>query len=312
MAFVKASSGIAGSRTVGFTVVDDGGAASTTANETVSVAAAGAGGAPDQPTAPAQTLSQQQSYATQGNNLLRAGPNDGADPTSPLYSSVQQVKAIAPQLDAGRLSSPDAQSALRHLVDGTTSVAEISYAFFTGRTPSQAGLNYLVHSTANPTDLNDAYYAGFGTENRYINFAAILATGPRGRGVVPGELRVAVARRRHRQGVPGRVRLRGRRRQGLRHPRRARLRRPGRDGDAGAVLRRHHRRLGRGAEGGRDRLPPADSVKEAFGAYQQADLHFLADLAHGAATFNVDLLAAYGTAPTLVGQPTPDQTLTGG
>ena len=56
----------------------------------------------------------------------------------------------------------------------------------------------------------------------------------------------------------------------------------------------------------------SDSVKEGFGTYQQADLHFLQDLAHGTAVFNVDLLAAYGTAPALVGQPVPDQTLTGG
>ena len=53
----------------------------------------------------------------------------------------------------------------------------------------------------------------------------------------------------------------------------------------------------------------ADSVKEGFGTYQQADLHFLQDLAHGTAVFNVDLLAAYTQAPSLVGQPVVDPTL---
>ena len=53
----------------------------------------------------------------------------------------------------------------------------------------------------------------------------------------------------------------------------------------------------------------ADSVKEGFGAYQQADLHFLQDLAHGTAAFNVDLLAAYSQAPPLIGQPVADPTL---
>ena len=41
----------------------------------------------------------------------------------------------------------------------------------------------------------------------------------------------------------------------------------------------------------------ADSGEEGLGAYQQADLHFLQDLAHGAAARDVDLLAAYSQAP---------------
>ena len=45
----------------------------------------------------------------------------------------------------------------------------------------------------------------------------------------------------------------------------------------------------------------ADSVKEGFGLYQQVDEHFLQDLAHGTAVFNVDLLAAYTQVPNLVG-----------
>ena len=53
----------------------------------------------------------------------------------------------------------------------------------------------------------------------------------------------------------------------------------------------------------------SDSVKEGFGTYEQADQHFLADLAHGTAAFNVDLLAAYTAPPTLVGQPAIDPTL---
>ena len=35
------------------------------------------------------------------------------------------------------------------------------------------------------------------------------------------------------------------------------------------------------------------------------DLHFLQDLAHGTAAFNIDLLAAYGAAPTSSGSPWP-------
>ena len=57
-------------------------------------------------------------------------------------------------------------------------MAVASYGFFTGSTPTAQGLDYLVHSPANATDLNDPYYAQFSTENRYINFAVNLATGP--------------------------------------------------------------------------------------------------------------------------------------
>ena len=53
----------------------------------------------------------------------------------------------------------------------------------------------------------------------------------------------------------------------------------------------------------------SDSVKEGFGAHKQADLHFLADLAHGTAVFNVDLLAAYTQPPALVGQPVVEPAL---
>ena len=58
-------------------------------------------------------------------------------------------------------------------------------------------------------------------------------------------------------------------------------------------------------------FPLSDSVKQWFGTYQQADLHFLQDLARGTAAYNVDLLAAYTQAPTLVGQPVVDPTLGG-
>ena len=110
-------------------------------------------------------------------NVLRAllTGNDAQNPSSPIYAQAQAARAIGVQLDAGQLTQAQAESALAHVVDGTTSVAVASYAFFTGKTPSLAGLNYLVHSDANATDLNDAYYTKFTTENRYINFAANLA-----------------------------------------------------------------------------------------------------------------------------------------
>jgi Ca2+-binding RTX toxin-like protein len=65
--------------------------------------------------------------------------------------------------------------ALPKAAKATTSVATISYQFFTGRTPSSAGLDFLVSSTGpNPNNLNSAYYQSFNIENRYINFAVNL------------------------------------------------------------------------------------------------------------------------------------------
>ena len=67
---------------------------------------------------------------------------------------------------------------LNKLVAGTTSVAVMTYAFFTGKTPTAAGLTYLLHAadTVNASDLSDAYYQAFNVDNRYINFAVNLAS----------------------------------------------------------------------------------------------------------------------------------------
>ncbi len=64
---------------------------------------------------------------------------------------------------------------------GTTSVAALTYQFFTGETPNFAGLDYLVNSTTNANDLNDPSYQAFNTENRYINFAVNLGVAGEGR-----------------------------------------------------------------------------------------------------------------------------------
>ncbi|PIB93995.1 DUF4347 domain-containing protein [Caulobacter sp. FWC2] len=67
---------------------------------------------------------------------------------------------------------------LNKLVAGTTSVAVMTYEFFTGKTPTAAGLEYLLHApdTVNSNDLSDAYYTKFNVDNRYINFAINLAS----------------------------------------------------------------------------------------------------------------------------------------
>ncbi len=57
----------------------------------------------------------------------------------------------------------------------TTSVATLSYQFFTGKIPGQAGMDYLLSPNGpNPNNLNGPYYQSFNLENRYINFAVNL------------------------------------------------------------------------------------------------------------------------------------------
>ncbi len=59
--------------------------------------------------------------------------------------------------------------------DATTSVASMSYQFFTGKVPTAFGVDYLVSpKSSNPANLNSDYYAKFDTVNRYINFAVNL------------------------------------------------------------------------------------------------------------------------------------------
>ena len=195
-------------------------------------------------------------------------------------------------------------------MDATTSVAEIDYAFFTGKTPTAAGLDYLVHSAANATDLNDPYYAQFTTENRYINFAVNLATG-QGAGAAAfqaayGALSLSDAVTKAYAAVFGIAPAVGKVD--------AILNAQVSNGLGGAETRAQYFADITGGTAAAQKAAAigfllADSVKEGFGLYQQADLHFLADLAHGTAVFNVDLLAAYTAAPTLVGQPAVEPTL---
>jgi serralysin len=91
-------------------------------------------------------------------NVLRSGINE------------------APYLVAAGVKSASAALAETFkAATATTTVATLSYQFFTGKLPSQAGFDYLVSSTGpNANNLNSAYYQSFNLENRYINFAVNL------------------------------------------------------------------------------------------------------------------------------------------
>ena len=84
------------------------------------------------------------------------------------------LSSLAVQIASGTGTDTQALTYIINNADKTTAIANLSYLFFTDKTPTKAGLDYLVNSTVNANDLNDPYYAKFGLENRAINFAANL------------------------------------------------------------------------------------------------------------------------------------------
>ncbi|HEY8616116.1 hypothetical protein [Phenylobacterium sp.] len=95
--------------------------------------------------------------------------------SAPSPSENVFINGLAAQVDAGSLPLRSAIDQIIQRADATTTVATLSYEFFTGKVPSQLGYDYLVSPTGpNPNNLNSAYYQNFSLENRYINFAVNL------------------------------------------------------------------------------------------------------------------------------------------
>ena len=95
------------------------------------------------------------------------------DASSPAAAAA--VANVTSQLASGAITAATAIHDTIMLAGSTTSVATLSYQFFTGQAPSSAGIDFLVSPTGvNPNNLNSAYYQGFNLENRYINFAVNL------------------------------------------------------------------------------------------------------------------------------------------
>ena len=95
--------------------------------------------------------------------------------TVPSGSALTLENALSAQLTSGQIAPLNAASQIVAFAVGTSSVATLSYEFFTGKAPSAAGMDYLVSPTGpNPNNLNSTYFQSFSTENRYINFAVNL------------------------------------------------------------------------------------------------------------------------------------------
>lgn len=107
-------------------------------------------------------LSSVSAVAIAGEALLRGG-------------QAAAVADLGAKLTAGTVTHPSAVASLISTAAQTTSVATLSYQFFTGKIPGDVGIDYLVSPTGpNPNNLNSAYYQSFNLENRYINFAVNL------------------------------------------------------------------------------------------------------------------------------------------
>lgn len=139
-------------------------------------------------------------YGDDGNDILFGGDGDdlldgGAGNDTALMAGVRSdyfffhgaggLRAVSFEgddtirsIETLKMSDGEMVTDLAKLVSNTTSVAVMSYAFFTGKTPTGAGLEYLLHApdSVNATDLSDPFYAKFNIENRYINFAVNLAS----------------------------------------------------------------------------------------------------------------------------------------
>jgi len=181
---------------------------------------------------------------------------------------------------------------LNKLVQGTTSVAVMTYEFFTGKTPTAAGLEYLLHApnTVNANDLSDPYYTKFNVDNRYINFAINLAS-PQGQahtwfetnyGALNFEQTITKAYKE----IFG-VTLTNDKMQHLLY-----------DQVGGNMTRLHYFELFAGsAEGAKAGIIGwllAAAVLENTGRYAAANTAFLNDFADGNAQLNVDLVGVYG------------------
>jgi serralysin len=99
----------------------------------------------------------------------------GVTVANPAFTAANFVLPIASQIQSGLITQAQAGTMLAALGAATSSVATLSYEFFTGKAPSSGGMDFLVSPTGpNANNLNSAYYQSFSLENRYINFAVNL------------------------------------------------------------------------------------------------------------------------------------------
>jgi hypothetical protein len=220
------------------------------------------------------------------------------------------LTTLSTSVDNGGSTLAAAQAAVARLAINTTSVAVLSYQFFTGATLRTSGLDYLISPQgANANNLNAAYYQAFNIENRYINFAVNLAVA--GEGAVRFAqnygaltLRDAVAKA---YGEIFGVTATSAKLDELLN-----VQVP--NGAGGTITRAQYFALyghdgvdGVGTKAAAIGWLLAQAAKEDTGTYAKANDAFLADLGpDGVALFHTDLIAAYGPPAAA---PTPGATI---
>lgn len=210
------------------------------------------------------------------------------------------LASMAAAIDGGSLTLSAALEQLLPQAHDTTSVANLSYQFFTGGIPSHGGLDYLTSPTgSNPNHLNSAYYQTFSLENRYINFAVNLGKVGEGQprfAAAYGNLTLLEAAEKAYAeifGVPSNGKI----------PTLLAEQVP--DGRGGTITRAQYF-AGYGGDGEQSIGTKAavvgwllaEAAKSGTGPYAQANLAYLRDLApDDLARFKSDLLTAYAPAP---------------
>ena len=87
----------------------------------------------------------------------------------------QLSQSLSTRFAAGTMTGAQGLKEVVDQADATTSVASLTYQFFTGKVPTKGGIEFLIAPDGgNAANLNSAYYAQFNTVNRYINFAVNL------------------------------------------------------------------------------------------------------------------------------------------
>ncbi|WP_299004848.1 hypothetical protein [uncultured Caulobacter sp.] len=213
-----------------------------------------------------------------------------------------KLQALAVQVDAATLTLSEARAEIGKMAIASTSVANLSYAFFTGATPKMAGLDYLVSPTGgNANNLNSAYYTSFTAENRYINFSVNL--GKTGEGAAKfqaayGALDLTASATKAYTEIFGFAPAAGKID--------AILNDQVPNGLGGTYARAQYFASyggdglnGQGTKAAMVGWLLNEAAKADLGVYAKANDAFLADLAaDGQASFNVDLLGVYGQQPT--------------
>lgn len=195
---------------------------------------------------------------------------------------------LSARVAAGSLSLSAAIAELVKVADATTSVATLSYQFFTGKIPGAAGLDYLVSASGpNPNNLNSAYFQSFNLENRYINFAVNLGRDGDGKEAFRteyGGLSLFAATKKAYGEIFGNTPGDARVTTILSGGRDAYFASYGADGPSG-----------QGTKAAMVGWLLAEAEKADLGLYARSNAAFLTDLADGA-TYGVDLVGVYGQA----------------